>query len=69
MAFALRLIVGGVKRLALERTEVIKRDAVASEISELMRHNREGGIKGVMTLLSTLPTAEKEELIKLLSKA
>jgi acetyl-CoA carboxylase/biotin carboxylase 1 len=52
-----------------ERTEVIKRDAVASEISELMRHNREGGIKGVMTLLSTLPTAEKEELIKLLSKA
>lgn len=52
-----------------ERVEALKRDGIAMEIAQLMRKDRDGGLKGVMTLLSTLPTSEKEEVLKMLSKA
>ena len=52
-----------------ERTETLKRDAIASEVVELMRQHRDGGLQGVITLLSNLPTGEKEEVLKQLSKA
>ncbi|PVH96739.1 hypothetical protein DM02DRAFT_658951 [Periconia macrospinosa] len=52
-----------------DRVELLKRDGIAMEIAQLMRKDREGGLKGVMALLSTLPTSEKEEVLKMLSKA
>ncbi|KAF2646451.1 hypothetical protein P280DRAFT_415750 [Massarina eburnea CBS 473.64] len=52
-----------------ERVEQLKSDGIAMEIAQLMRKDREGGLKGVMALLSTLPTGEKEEVLKMLSKA
>jgi acetyl-CoA carboxylase/biotin carboxylase 1 len=52
-----------------ERVEMLKRDGIAMEVAQLMRKDREGGLKGVMTLLSTLPTGEKEEVLKMLSRA
>ena len=52
-----------------ERVEKLKSDGIALEIASLMRRDREGGLKGVLALLSTLPTGEKEEVIKMLSKA
>jgi acetyl-CoA carboxylase/biotin carboxylase 1 len=35
----------------------------------LLRKDREGGLKGVMQMLATLPTGEKEELVRMLQKA
>ncbi|KAF1971051.1 acetyl-CoA carboxylase [Bimuria novae-zelandiae CBS 107.79] len=52
-----------------ERVEALKRDTVAIEVATMIRTNREGGVKGLMTLLSTLPTSEKEELLKMLTRA
>ncbi|KAL1606439.1 acetyl-coenzyme-A carboxylase [Paraconiothyrium brasiliense] len=52
-----------------DRVELLKRDGIALEVAQLMRKDREGGLKGVMALLSTLPTGEKEEVLKMLSKA
>lgn len=52
-----------------EKVEQLKSDGIAKEITALMRKDREGGLKGVMNLLSTLPTAEKEEVLKLLGRA
>lgn len=57
------------RELIHERVAALKQESVALEIATLMQGNREGGLKGVMTLLSTLPTGEKEEVLKMLSKA
>jgi acetyl-CoA carboxylase/biotin carboxylase 1 len=57
------------RKLVTERLEVLKKDGIAMEVARLMRKDREGGIKGVVNLLSTLPTSEKEMVIKALSKA
>ena len=57
------------RKAAHERVEKLKSDGIALEIASLMRRDREGGLKGVLSLLSTLPTGEKEEVIKMLSKA
>jgi acetyl-CoA carboxylase/biotin carboxylase 1 len=57
------------RKLVHERVDGLKKDGVAMQIAQLMRKDREGGIQGVVNLLSTLPTAEKEEVLKLLSKA
>ncbi|CAI6341048.1 unnamed protein product [Periconia digitata] len=57
------------RKLVHDRVELLKRDGIAMEIAQLMRKDREGGLKGVMALLSTLPTTEKEEVLKMLSKA
>ncbi|RYO66943.1 Acetyl-CoA carboxylase [Alternaria arborescens] len=55
--------------LVSDKIEQLKTDGIALEIAQLMRKDREGGLKGVMSLLSTLPTSEKEEVIKMLSRA
>lgn len=55
--------------LVSEKIEQLKTDGIALEIAQLMRRDREGGLKGVMSLLSTLPTSEKEEVLKMLSRA
>ena len=52
-----------------ERVEKLKTDGIAVEVAQLMRRDREGGLKGVVSLLSTLPTSEKEEVLKMLSRA
>jgi acetyl-CoA carboxylase/biotin carboxylase 1 len=52
-----------------ERVEKLKTDGIAVEIAQLMRRDREGGLKGVISLLSTLPTSEKEEVLKMLNRA
>jgi acetyl-CoA carboxylase/biotin carboxylase 1 len=52
-----------------ERIEKMKGDAVAYDVAALMRSNKDGGLAGVMQVLSMLPVAEKEEVIKRLSKA
>jgi acetyl-CoA carboxylase / biotin carboxylase 1 len=52
-----------------ERVELLRKEGIAMEVAQLMRKDREGGIKGVVSLLSTLPTTEKEEVLKMLSKA
>jgi acetyl-CoA carboxylase/biotin carboxylase 1 len=57
------------RKVVHERVEKLKSDGIALEIANLMRKDREGGLKGVMSLLSTLPTGEKEEVIKMLTKA
>lgn len=57
------------RKVVHERVEKLKSDGIALEIANLMRRDREGGLKGVMSLLSTLPTGEKEEVIKMLTKA
>jgi acetyl-CoA carboxylase / biotin carboxylase 1 len=51
------------------RTEAVRRDAVESEVTALLRKDREGGLKGVAQMLAVLPTAEKEEVLKMLSRA
>jgi acetyl-CoA carboxylase/biotin carboxylase 1 len=52
-----------------ERMEMLKRDSIAMEVAQLMSKDREAGLKGVMTLLSTLPTGEKEQVLKMFSRA
>ncbi|KAH7366639.1 acetyl-CoA carboxylase [Pyrenochaeta sp. MPI-SDFR-AT-0127] len=52
-----------------ELVEKFKTDGIAQEIAKLMRKDKEGGIKGVMAMLSTLETADKEEVLKLLKSA
>ena len=52
-----------------DRVEALKREGIAHEVAGLLRKDREGGLKGVMQMLATLPTGEKEELLKMLGKA
>ncbi|KAF2263278.1 hypothetical protein CC78DRAFT_534155 [Lojkania enalia] len=52
-----------------ERVEKLKSEGIAMEVAQLIRRDRESGLKGVKTLLSTLPTSEKEEVLRMLSKA
>jgi len=52
-----------------ERVEVLRREGVAMEVAQILRRDREGGLKGVMAMLATLPTSEKQEVLNLLSKA
>ncbi|KAF2790753.1 hypothetical protein K505DRAFT_250517 [Melanomma pulvis-pyrius CBS 109.77] len=52
-----------------EKVEALKKEGIAMEVAQMLRRDREGGLKGVMAMLATLPTSEKEEVLKLLSKA
>ncbi|KAF2004050.1 acetyl-CoA carboxylase-like protein [Amniculicola lignicola CBS 123094] len=52
-----------------EKVEALRREGVKSEVANLLRKDKEAGLRGVTQLLSTLPTAEKEEVLKMLSKA
>jgi acetyl-CoA carboxylase/biotin carboxylase 1 len=52
-----------------EKVEALKREGIAMEVAQMLRRDREGGLKGIMAMLATLPTGEKEEVLRLLSKA
>jgi acetyl-CoA carboxylase / biotin carboxylase 1 len=52
-----------------ERIVKLKSEATSLKIAQLISDDRESGLRGVMNLLSTLPTAEKEQVIKMFSKA
>jgi len=52
-----------------EKIEAMKSDAIAYDVASLMRSNKQGGLKGVAQVLGMLPVAEKEEVLKWLSKA
>ena len=51
-----------------EKIDKLKVDAIAFDVAELMRSNKNGGLKGVAQVLSMLPVAEKEEVLKWLAK-
>ena len=51
------------------KVEALKTDAVAYDVAALLRGNKEGGLKGVQQVLSMLPVEERENMIKMLSKA
>lgn len=50
------------------KLESMKTEAVAADVATLLQRDRSAGLKGVAQILSTLPVAEKEELLKQLSK-
>ena len=51
------------------KLELLKQENVASDVAALLRGNKEGGLKGVAQVLSMLPVAEKESVLKFLSSA
>ncbi len=57
------------KKSIADCVEKLKSEGIAKEIASLMRQDKEGGLKGVMTMLSTLETADKQEVLKMLSRA
>lgn len=52
-----------------QKVEMLKREGVATEVAGLLRKDREGGLRGVVQMLATLPTSEKEEVIRALARA
>jgi len=51
------------------RIESLRREGVAADVAALLRRDKDGGLKGVAQVLSMLPVAEKEEVLKLLQRA
>jgi len=51
------------------RCEALRTDGVAYDVAALLRSNKDGGLKGVAQVLSMLPVEEKENVLRLLSKA
>ncbi|OAL01084.1 hypothetical protein IQ06DRAFT_293216 [Phaeosphaeriaceae sp. SRC1lsM3a] len=52
-----------------ERVMKLKAEATSLKVAQLIREDRDSGLRGVMSLLSNLPTAEKEQVLKMLNKA
>lgn len=52
-----------------EKIDKIKQETIAYDVAALMRSNKEGGLAGVAQVLSMLPVAEKEEVLRRLAKA
>lgn len=52
-----------------DRIEKMKTESIAYDVASLLRSNKEGGLAGVAQVLSMLPVAEKEEVLKRLAKA
>lgn len=52
-----------------ERIEKLRGEATALKVAQIISDDRENGLRGVMSLLQTLPTAEKEQVLKALNKA
>ncbi|PVH91869.1 hypothetical protein DM02DRAFT_702585 [Periconia macrospinosa] len=52
-----------------DRVESLRKEGIAMEVASLVRKDHESGFRGIANVLSTLPEAEKEEVIKMLSKA
>jgi len=44
-------------------------EGVAADVAGMLRRDNDGGVKGVAQVLSMLPVAEKEEVIRLLQRA
>nr|POF07007.1 acetyl-coa carboxylase [Quercus suber] len=57
------------RKIVHEKIETIKTEAIAYDVAALMRSNKQGGLKGVATVLGMLPVSEKEEVLKWLAKA
>lgn len=51
------------------KVEQLKQEGVANDVAALLRHNKEGGLKGVVQVLSMLPVAEKESVMKFLTSS
>jgi len=51
------------------RIEALRREGVAADVAGMLRRDKDGGLKGVAQVLSMLPVAEKEEVIRLLQRA
>ena len=49
------------------KVEQLKQDGVAHDVASLLRSNKDGGLKGVAQVLSMLPVAEKESVMKFLA--
>ncbi|KAI9762229.1 MAG: Acetyl-CoA carboxylase [Chaenotheca gracillima] len=49
------------------KVEKLKQDGIAFDVAALLRSNKEGGLRGVQQVLSMLPVAEKESVLKFLS--
>jgi len=52
-----------------DRVVKLKSEATALKVAQLISEDRDSGLRGVMSLLSNLPTAEKEQVLKMFSKA
>ena len=57
------------RKTVADKIEGLKVDSVAFDVASLLRGNKTGGLKGVAQVLSMLPVAEKEEVLRWLSKA
>ncbi|TQB75086.1 acetyl-coenzyme-A carboxylase [Monascus purpureus] len=55
------------KKLIQSRIDSFKVQSAATEVAQLLINNKEGGLKGVQQVLSTLPVAEKEAVLKYLA--
>ena len=51
------------------RMEKLRRDGTAFDVAALLRKDREGGLEGVVQVLSMLPVKEKEAVLARLGKA
>jgi acetyl-CoA carboxylase / biotin carboxylase 1 len=51
------------------KIDAVKTDAISKRVAELLMGNKEGGLKGVREVLSLVPTAEREQLVKYLTGA
>ncbi|KAL9621875.1 MAG: hypothetical protein Q9160_003696 [Pyrenula sp. 1 TL-2023] len=58
----------GKRKEIYAKVDSMKTDGVARKVAELLRSNKEGGLKGVRDVLSMAPTEEREELLKWLAK-
>ena len=52
-----------------ERVLKLKAESTSLKVAQMISEDRESGLRGVMKLLSTLPTAEKEQVLNMLSRA
>ncbi|KAI9891700.1 MAG: acetyl-coenzyme-A carboxylase [Vezdaea aestivalis] len=50
-----------------EKLETLRQEAVANEVASLLRSSKDGGLKGVRSVLSMLPLEEKESVLKMLA--
>ena len=48
------------------KVEALKSEGVAYDVASLLRSNKDGGLKGIRTMLSMLPIEEKESVLKYL---
>ena len=51
------------------KIDAVKTDAISKRVAELLMGNKEGGLKGVREVLSLVPTAERDQLVKYLTGA